>query len=252
MKRKRRYSKKKQEIKKIRFVESVHRQFFQRMHDLDYLQWMQRNGVRYVGAICLFAALFSVSVYMLQTESNQPVIVSNAGVRDGDAKNPDFQHKTAKPEEQHAVSDVEQIVPPAIVADDLQNVSKPDMLLESKSEEKTVYLNPLHLSGYQAPCGGMLVYNYGLGYDPVYEDYRFHDAICYDSGNGPAFACVDGIVAQVQMEQHWQIAIQTQRGILKYSGLDTCTATVGSAVAAGEQIGTAKEKLYIQVEKNDV
>ena len=98
----------------------------------------------------------------------------------------------------------------------------------------------------------MLVYNYGLGYDPVYEDYRFHDAICYDSGNGPAFACVDGIVAQVQMEQHWQIAIQTQRGILKYSGLDACTATVGSAVAAGEQIGTAKEKLYIQVEKNDV
>ena len=111
------------------------------------------------------------------------------------------------------------------------------------------YWNPLYLSGYQAPCSGMLIYNYGLGYDPVYEDYRYHRELCYEKGSGAVYACIDGKVHTIDLDRYWQLAIESNESIVWYSGLQNCHKTIGALVVAGELVGTAEEKVYIQAEK---
>ena len=96
------------------------------------------------------------------------------------------------------------------------------------------------------PADGTLQYEYGLGYDAVYEDYRFHHEICYGAGDGDVYACVDGTITAVQMDQQWQISIQCEDGMVRYAGMDTCMVHPGDSVIAGQTIGTANTCVSIQ------
>ena len=121
--------------------------------------------------------------------------------------------------------------------------------IEQPQKAAVQYWNPLYLSGYQAPCSGMLIYNYGLGYDPIYEDYRYHRELCYEKGDGAVYACIDGKVHTINPDWYWQLAIESNESIVWYSGLQNCYKTIGALVTAGELIGTTEGKVYIQAEK---
>ena len=57
---------------------------------------------------------------------------------------------------------------------------------------------------------------------------------------------MDGLVQTVQLDQQWQVGIQTGEGLIWYSGLQECHRNVGDSVAAGDLIGFTGDKLYIQ------
>lgn len=229
--------------------QTIHQQFYRRMHDLGYLQWMQQNHARYIGGICILATLFSVSAYTFHNTQRQ--IAPNTAAQY--AVHADVNQMAS----QEAAVDVDSLQAKAKIMQDetiehdtivIQNELQSDTIEETQfsNDEKPHYLNPLHLSGYQAPCSGMLQYNYGLGYDAVYDDYRFHREICYGAGDGVVFACIDGVIAAVQMDEHWQLAIETTQGIVWYAGLVTCDVEIGDTITAGMKIGTAEAQVYIQ------
>lgn len=232
--------KRKQRTNEPRIVQSIHQQFFERMHNLDYLQWMQQNSARYVMGICVLAVLLSATVLWRQApvEADKDVAYSYNPMEAtvSTTKEPDI----ASVEQQSIDWNeaVEEVLPEKVVE-------------ENTIKKEPTYLNPLHLPGYQAPSSGMLQYNYGLGYDPVYEDYRFHNEICYAAGDGTVFACVSGAVTAMQMDQHWQLAIETQRGTVWYAGLESCNVAVHESVIAGQTIGSADNRIYIQAVKHD-
>ncbi|MBQ2021807.1 MAG: hypothetical protein II211_05295, partial [Peptococcaceae bacterium] len=52
---------------KQKLLQNIHQQYERRIHDLDYLQWMQQNSARYIAGICILALLLSSTVF-LRTE----------------------------------------------------------------------------------------------------------------------------------------------------------------------------------------
>lgn len=121
--------------------------------------------------------------------------------------------------------------------------------VQSGVQSEPILLDPVTLAGYCPPTHGALRYGYGFGYDFLREDYRFHDALCYDAKEGAVFACLDGVVISVQMDAPWQIAIQTGGTRLWYAGLASCACTQGDRVFAGQVIGTAEQFVQIRAEQ---
>lgn len=137
----------------------------------------------------------------------------------------------------------------------VQSEAQPEVQLEAQPEVQSgvqsepILLDPVTLAGYCPPTHGALRYGYGFGYDFLREDYRFHDALCYDAKEGAVFACLDGVVISVQMDAPWQIAIQTGGTRLWYAGLASCACTQGDRVFAGQVIGTAEQFVQIRAEQ---
>ena len=218
---------------KRNILQNIHQQYEQRMHDLDYLQWMQQNSARYIAGICILALLLSSTV-LLQVD--KPITQSTTQVQAETNTKNDLMTgigvKESVVDNQH-VEEIQGVV---------QEISTPTDL----DKKILAACNPLHLSGYQAPSNGQLVYPYGLGYNQVYEDYRYHKELCYEKGDGTVHACLAGVVHMVQLNQQWQLEIQSAEGLIRYSGLQVCYKNVGDFVAAGDLIGFAEDKLYIQ------
>lgn len=224
----------KQKIQQPKIIETLHQQFFERMHNLDYLQWMQQNSGRYFAGICILVVLLSATVLWQQTpiETYKEIAYS-----------PKMTEKTV------SVIDVYDMNVDAQQEQQLKDAEQTVLPNNDNHQNKPSYFNPLHLSGYQAPTSGMLQYNYGLGYDTIYDDYRFHNEICYATGDGTVFACMSGVIVEAKMDQHWQLAVQTKQGTIWYAGLQTCTVSENDNVIAGQIIGTTDGLLYIQAEK---
>lgn len=129
----------------------------------------------------------------------------------------------------------------------VQSEAQPEV--QSGVQSEPILLDPVTLAGYCPPTHGALRYGYGFGYDFLREDYRFHDALCYDAKEGAVFACLDGVVISVQMDAPWQIAIQTGGTRLWYAGLASCACTQGDRVFAGQVIGTAEQFVQIRAEQ---
>ena len=102
------------------------------------------------------------------------------------------------------------------------------------------------MEGFVLPCNGTLLYGYGVGYDTIHDDYRFHDDICYQAAGAQAVACAPGTVQQMDLTAEWQLILHCGPYQLRYKGLQECTVAVGDSVAAGEPLGTAGELLYVQ------
>lgn len=229
------------ERQRPQLLETVYRQLDHRIHDLDYLQWLQKNNVRYTLCIAVLVALLSASaVWEMEDSPEVEAPAANAAmVSDAIAGQ---QVPTL------SVEEAAQPEKPQIDEAPIQPEKVQAEVPESSPQQSTCF-NPLHLAGYRAPCNGMLVYNYGLGYDPVYGDYRFHKELCYEQGDGVVFSCVDGVIAEVQLGEQWQLTVQTENGAVQYRGLVSSVAGQGTAVRAGEQIGTAEGNVYIRAIK---
>ena len=217
---------------KRNILQNIHQQYEQRMHDLDYLQWMQQNSARYIAGTCILALLLSSTVLL---RVDKPLTQSTTQVQaEMDEKNDLMTSIGAK----ESVVDNQQVEK---ALDVVQEISTSDL-----DEKVLAACNPLYLSGYQAPSNGQLVYPYGLGYSQVYEDYRYNKEICYENGDGTVHACLAGMVHTVQLDQQWQLEIQSAEGLIRYSGLQECYKDVGDFVVTGDLIGFAEDKLYIQ------
>ncbi len=127
--------------------------------------------------------------------------------------------------------------------------SEIEVIEPKKETTKTVDLFSLsdQLSGFATPCSGELVYRYGIGYDPVYDDYRFHDAVGYRADGAEALAVADGVVQAVDLSGEWQLVLNCGQYQVRYQGLQTCGVSKGTAVTGGQNIGTADNYLCVQV-----
>ena len=82
-----------------------------------------------------------------------------------------------------------------------------------------------------------------------YDDYRFHDAICYQADGADIFAVADGVVKQADAGASWQIILQCGQYQVAYQGVQNCTVTSGEKVTAGQIIGTAGTTLCVKAVK---
>ena len=137
------------------------------------------------------------------------------------------------------------------VAEPELSATEPDRSTQQTPQVQTVDLLQLQavFADFTAPCSGAMLYGYGVGYDPICADYRFHDAVCYQADGSDVLAVTAGVVQQTDMQGDWQMMLRCGDYQLRYRGLQSCTVAAGDMVTAGQIVGTAGEALYVQAVK---
>lgn len=243
--------------------------FIMERKDLDYLQWLQQNARVYLTGMAILTFLIALSFCLFFSNPWQPQkdSISFLAMKDSDEavaeqKIPDDKKKqaedTSQTEEPAKAQNSEQqdqklqnvllpnVVNPAQMVE--QNTKNADETTKEPTPEvpKSFAVDVSEIEGFSAPVSNPLVYGYGTGYDPIYEDYRFHDHICYQTNGAQVLAATDGIVQQMALEQEEQLTIQYGSCIIIYSGLQSCDVAAGDAINKGQVLGTANEYLYVK------
>lgn len=244
-----------------------------RKHDLNYLQWLQQNAQFYLTGMTILTFFIVLTFCVCFFQPWQPE-KSIALWHEDDSDQAVAEQQ--KPERQTDIdaqqTEQRQVQQPAAVAQPTQQeqTQQPNQAkdtpapeqaptaqtAEPEESEKLIQadtVDPLILetqfAAFAEPCQGELLYGYGVGYDSLYDDYRFHDMLCYQADQGVVLAAVGGIVQRVQLEEPWQLLIQCGDYELRYRGLTSCDAAVGDTVTAGQAVGTAGALLYVQAVK---
>ena len=238
---------------KPKLLQSIHQQWFDRLYNLDYLQWLQRNAKTQIAGMALLVILLSMTIYTLPRQQDLQIDIA----REDEMASVTLQEELAEEEkrieeaQEELLSEKQPENQPAFqesviterksaeTEDKARDLTATEPLTVTEEKEEERYINPFALNGYVPPVDGTLQYEYGLGYDAVYEDYRFHTDVSYLAENGEVFACVSGVITEVQPTQQWQISIQCEDGTVRYAGMDTCVVQPGDSVIAGQKIGTA-------------
>lgn len=243
-------------------IQNVHQQLFQRSYDLDYLQWMQRNVKHYTIGIALLTLLLSVSIFstqhqeklhLYQNVANQPAFQETTQpVEQATDETAHDQHSAAKESESDATltqintAEQSQHIVESEQEEQLDDTALSEEPLAAEKAKRVEYQNPMEFSDYLPPTNGQLEQEYGLYYNAIYKDYRFHTTLCYTAGDGCVVSCSSGTVTQIQLADTWQVALQTHEGTIWYNGLDSCTVSLGTQLIAGTQLGTATGIVSIQ------
>lgn len=255
---------KKKKLITLELIQNVHHQFFQRLYDLDYLQWMQRNVKNYTVGIGVLTLLLSVSILTMQRQQEIPfysTVANQPALQETTQENKEIQKNATV--EQHSVSKEvkrDRNLVETNTAEQSQSIAEPEqevqqegtvlseesLTVEKEKEKSVTYQNPTQFSDYVPPTNGQLEQDYGLHYSTIYDDYRFCTMLRYHCGDGCVVSCRPGTVTQIQLADTWQLALQTQDGMIWYQGLDTCTVSSGTQVTAGTPIGTATGIVSIQ------
>ncbi len=241
--------------------------FAKRVYNLDQLQWLQKNARMYMVGLTIIT-LFLVAAFWMYMEPWQPQASLSFWEPDSDQAvaeqqipaEPDNgeQEPMAQSDKQNnsrnhaAATETEKpaIEKPTIIEENDADVQQESNIIADKAETnpQTVDLFALQnqLSGFTAPCSGKMLYGYGVGYDTIYDDYRFHDAVCYKADGAEVLAAADGVVYNVDLNSQWQLTLQCGAYQIRYQGLQSCTVTTGEAVIGGQTLGTAGEYLMVQ------
>ena len=117
----------------------------------------------------------------------------------------------------------------------------PDNSLVNQPSEQTANETP----GFVPPLNGSIGRAYGYGYDPTYNDYRFHHGVDLTAEPGtPVYAAAAGEVAIARDDSYWGgiVTIEHAGG---WQSVYRCLAPgvgVGDRVAAGDVVGNLMEK----------
>ncbi len=241
-----------------------------RKYNLDYLEWLQKNARLYMAGLAALT-LFIVASWCLYFEPWQPQ--GNLAFWDSDSDQAVAEQQTPQPDEQIKETETAQNTALTSVQDDTtkpvpqpvkeaepaeisgskqQNAQlKEELQEEPKETVVDLFAVQNQLAGFTAPCDGQPVYVYGLGYNPVYEDYRVHDHLCYQADGADVKAAAEGIVQCVDFENEWQLVLTCGDYQIRYQGLQTCSLQEGETVKGGQIIGTAGKYLKVQTVKQE-
>ncbi len=237
-----------------KYWNGIHRKLFRRMHDLDYLQWMQRNSARYVAGAAILILLVMTAVDLKPALKN----LINREEYQSAFQDTTVQGDTAMKQAEVMVTQ-DELLGRTNKTDNIGNTTEEngtaddiDDIIEKREEKNATvsepdFINPTKAAGYTLPINGKVQYDYGIGYDAEYDDYRFHTDVCYTAGDGNVMACLGGTVIDVQMQDQWQISVKCAEGIVQYAGLRQCKIQSGDVITAGAQIGTVQDTLHIRM-----
>lgn len=235
--------------------------------DLDYLQWLQQNARVYLTGMAILTFLIALSFCLFFSNPWQPQKdgIGLFALKDSDEAVADQQipDDKKKQTEENKQTDTAAEVPESGQIANQENMVLPNTIGVTQpveqnvvnmvettenitQEQKTFAVDIRELEGFCTPNSGSLLYGYGTGYDPIYEDYRFHDHLCYQANGGQVTAATDGIVQQVALEQAEQLTVQYGSCMIIYSGLQSCSVTAGETILAGQILGTAEEYVYVK------
>lgn len=230
-----------------------------RKYDLDYLQWMQKNARTYmVGlSVLTFFVVVSICMYFEPWQPQSSVAFWNQNDSDQAVAEQQIPEDGAAKVQQQADASIKEETGTAQQRPDesaVKPADKPAVKQENTAENTAAQLQSVDLlqlkntlPGFTVPCGGNLAYSYGLGYDPIHDDYRFHDALCYQADGAEILAAADGVVQNIDFSSEWQLTLHCGPYQIRYKGLQTCTVGEGDAVIGGQPIGIAGEWLYVKV-----
>ena len=251
-----------------------------RKHDLNYLQWLQQNARLYMIGLTVLTIFVILAISLFQQPWQQKPLAAWWSSDDdsnqviAEQQEPTTQEKTDDTATIHAAEPIQpqtlqnsegKELEQAIITQETQqqqevggsvlsaeavpeDVHTTEETKASELQIQTLDLQQLAttLEGFVLPCNGTLLYGYGVGYDTIHDDYRFHDDICYHAAGAQAVACAAGTVQQMDLTAEWQLVLHCGPYQLRYKGLQECAAAVGDSVAGGEPLGTAGELLYVQ------
>lgn len=231
-----------------------------RKYDLDYLQWLQKNARTYIIGLSIltFFVVVSICMYFEPWQPQSSVTFWNTTDSDqavAEQQIPKDNRTEMQQQDNTAIKNETDITRQNMSEADTARVDESaaqqpaDSTGDTAIEPQTVDLLTLQntLPGFTVPCSGKLVYRYGPGYDAIYDDYRFHDALCYQADGAEALAAADGVVQSIDINSEWQVTLRCGAYQLCYKGLQTCVVHEGDTIIGGQTIGTAGERLYVKV-----
>lgn len=211
--------------------------------DVDYLHWLQKNTKSYWVIMGLIVFLLGLNGYYYWQERAKPIAEESA---------------QPKVEEQGIAGEQPVVESPLMV---LENTVQPPVAeTQVEVEEETPvpqgavpelpaqeYVDPLSLEGYQIPCSGKLVSSFGLSFDEIYGDYRYHQGVSYQPAGEQVVAVLSGRVINSYSENGVQkLVIDDGEYQLIYHGLEQISVNVDDQVGAGEPIGSTGQLLTIE------
>lgn len=228
-----------------------------RKYNLDYLLHLQKNARLYMVGLSLMAFFMAVSLCLylepwepknstaFWTQNNSDQVIAEQAQQNAE---PDLAKKQEVETQNRKTEAMNQQEP---VLESVKEQQRETLAKEVPADEtaKPQAVDLRQIAGVTAPCKGSLLYGYGIGYDSLYDDYRFHDAICYQADGADIFAVADGVVKQADTSASWQIILQCGQYQVAYQGVQNCTVTSGEKVTAGQIIGTAGTTLCVKAVK---
>lgn len=237
---------------------------------LDQLQWLQNNARVYMMGLMILTVIFAAA-FWFSTEPWQPQTSLSFWDNDSDQAVAEQQipAKITSDEEDEPIKQIQQQSDlhadtdetitgskeetnqenQTIIYENDENIQQQVITNEPKTQTVDLLALQEQLSGFTVPCSGELVYGYGVGYDPIYDDYRFHDALCYQAEKAEALAAADGIVQFVDLDEPWQVTLQCGNYQIYYGGLQSCSITAGDSVIGGQSIGIGGKYLMVKAEQ---
>lgn len=134
-----------------------------------------------------------------------------------------------------------------------QTLSPPETTPVVEEPERT-YLDPTLMPGLASPGTAPITRVFGMSYDPIYQDYRYHNGVDYTGDTDcTIYAADDGMIQEITPEAGglFTLTITNTDYTITYQHLSQATCQPNAQIGKNEPIGTiaAGQTLHFSVEK---
>lgn len=210
-------------------------------YNLNYFIQLQKNARLYMIGLSIVAFFMAVSL-CLQIEYWKPK--NDVTFLEQNKSNQVIAETQNKSESASEFQPVQQAAKDEKKTEEM--VSKIETVNLATSEKQDT-VNLQQISDFVSPCSEEPIQEYGLGYNLVYDDYRFCDETGYHADHTEFFSVAEGFVKQIDWEADWPLILQCGEYQVLYRGMQTCNVNIGESVTAGQIIGISGEYLYVKV-----
>ena len=222
-------------------------------------EWRRIVKSALVCALVLAAVAVTYGYYLvdkMSSEYNQAQLVS---LQDEEppvlsADDEDEQNVKAQPEDKTTIPTIaaaneleEEQEQSQAPEEEKQAASEPVEIVQEPAEPEVSYEAVGAIASVNdAPCSVEETYAYGYGYDPIYNDIRFHNHALYQAeASFAVLAVADGVVEQCQTtEEGTEITIKHQWGLSVYANVDECLVKEGDEITKGQTIANTRTLKY--------